>query len=101
MNIMKYEVINKWNDMDFGGSGVQGGLICSKSKLVELFGAPMQVNSARTEYRWLIKFEDGTRAIITKDPKDEQGKWCINGFGYKDKEGNNLSVKRVMELVNV
>lgn len=96
---MKYEVINKWNDIDFGGSAMVGQINIPYRKLVAMLGEPTQVNGDRIQERWLIKFADGMVATIFSDKKCEDGEWLIGGFGkYDKKTKENLHVRAVKEL---
>lgn len=100
---MKYELLSEWNDVDFGGSGIVGTFFMPRRQLVTFFGQePIEVNGTRIKERWLIKFEDGLVAIISKLYKDEEDEWCVGGFGNFDKKTKeNLHLKAVQELLHL
>lgn len=95
---MKYKIYDKWNDMDFGGTGVVGDLYLPKEQLVERFGEPLEVNGQYIEYRWLLKFEDGVPLIISHHKKDSPNHFCIHGFGKTNKDKQNLTMLKVKEM---
>ena len=98
---MNYTVVNKWNDMDFGGSAMVGTINISREELIAKLGEPIEVNGPRIKERWLIKFENGVVGTIFQDDKCTENEWCVGGFGqYNKKTKENYSLKAVKELLN-
>tara|TARA_B100001245_G_C22882811_1_gene424648 strand:+ start:780 stop:1091 length:312 start_codon:yes stop_codon:yes gene_type:complete len=101
---MNYELHEKWNDMDFGGSALVGTYIIPRDELVKRFGEPTQVNGQRIKERWLFKFEDGTIGTIFNDVKMrrmKENEWCIGGFGHMDKKTKeNISYRTMKEMLD-
>jgi len=102
---MKFEIVSKWNDMDFGGSALCGSVIISREELVKRFGEPINLEGERITERWLFKFEDGTVATIFNDKKirrQKENEWFIGGFGHYDKKTKeNISFRSMKELLGV
>jgi len=99
---MNFTVVDKWNDMDFGGSGLVGTINLPREVIVGKLGESTQINSERIKERWLIKFEDGKAATIFKDYKCGDNEWCVGGFGaYDKKTKENLSLRAVKQLFNI
>lgn len=89
-----YKIHTKWNDMDFGGTGMMGEFNMSVHTLIEKLGNPTFVNSRLIMFRWLIQFDDGTVATIYNHHDTTPGSWMIGGFTLD-------IVDRVKELFNV
>lgn len=99
---MNYQLVNKWNDMDFGGSAMVGMIDLPRKDIVSKLGQPIEVNGERIKERWLIKFEDGLVATIFKDNKCGEEEWCVGGFGNFDKKTKeNLHLRAVKQLFNL
>ena len=99
---MKYNLLQEMDGTEFGGIGLQGTFKAPISQIMQAIGSvPMLVDSKRIQYRWLIRFEDGTVATVYNEKGDTENNWCIGGFGKSDKQKNNIAVKYVKELLNV
>lgn len=97
---MNFTIADNWDDMEFGGSGLVGTINITKELLVHTLGKePQQLNGEQIKERWLIRFEDGTKATIFRDIKCEQDEWLIGGFGHYDKKTKeNISLRAVKQL---
>ena len=86
---MKYKTEN----VNTGGTSLQGEITCDYNKLVELFGEPSGSDGYKSDAEWEIEFEDGVVATIYnwKDGKNYCGEdegldvedirnWHVGGF---------------------
>lgn len=92
---MKYTILNPTKlatHQKFSRSGALGEIdsTVTVEELTELFGQPNRDNvDGKTEYEWLIEFEDGQVASIYDYKGD---KWHIGGF-------NPNVVTRIKKLI--
>lgn len=73
----------------FGGSWLQGRVVTTYERMVQVFGSPHYSNLAddRTRAHWAVIFEDGTRATIYDwktgtDPWNNVH-WNVGGFSQR------------------
>ena len=93
-----YKIHRIWNDMIFGGSALIGTTEANYNELEKLFGEPQHVGGKLIDKRWLIEADDGT-VFTVFNYQGAVDKYCIGGFGKSNKNKENLSLLKAMEII--